>query len=117
MRAPPININTLVTIADHLKALVTAEDTITEITRQLDTHLDGEAEWRQRANVSLKFWRSSRRRITSRLAVLRHEEKVRNVAIHQHVNDYLIDEMKRYFPKAAFQACVHRAKIKAGVSQ
>ncbi|MBG6241724.1 MAG: hypothetical protein EKE20_07255 [Candidatus Symbiopectobacterium sp. Dall1.0] len=31
--------------------------------------------------------------------------------------EYLIDEMKRYFPKAAFLACVHRAKLKAEITK
>jgi hypothetical protein len=57
MKAESIDVNQLVTINDHLQALVTAEDVIASINSQLENVIDNEYGWRHRANVA---WLSGR---------------------------------------------------------
>ena len=79
MKAESIDVNQLVTINDHLQALVTAEDVIASISSQLENVIDNEYGWRHRANVALVMWKNTRKRITSRLAVLRQLEREKNI--------------------------------------
>lgn len=112
MRNPPIDFDGLISITDHLKALVAAEDSITEIERRLKTATDNDAAWRHRAKYALESWKSTRRRITARLALLRQQEKEATQQSRETHCEYLIEEMKRYFPRAAFLACDHRARLR-----
>jgi hypothetical protein len=66
MKAESIDVNQLVTINDHLQALVTAEDVIASISSQLENVIDNEYGWRHRANVALVKWKNTRKRITAR---------------------------------------------------
>lgn len=60
MKAESIDVNQLVTINDHLQALVTAEDVIASISSQLENVIDNEYSWRHRANVALVKWKNTR---------------------------------------------------------
>ena len=63
MKAESIDVNQLVTINDHLQALVTAEDVIASINSQLETVIDNDYGWRHRANVARVKWQNTRNRI------------------------------------------------------
>lgn len=112
MKNPHVNFEELTSISDHLAALVMAEDSITDIERQLKASIDNDAGWRNRANHALASWKGTRRGITARLAVLRQREKEDAKQSREMHSDYLIEEMKRYFPRAAFLACDYRAKLR-----
>lgn len=112
MKKPIIDFSVLVTIEDHLKALVDAEDSISHIEHQLSTCIDNDSAWRHRANHAMAAWKTSRRRITARLAVLRQQEKVRNMEIHQQHNDFLVKELMTMVSPETFLECDRRAKKK-----
>ena len=61
MKAESIDVNQLVTINDHLQALVTAEDVIASINSQLETVIDNDYGWRHRANVARVKWQNTRK--------------------------------------------------------
>lgn len=117
MKKPIIDFSELVTIEDHLKALVDAEDSISHIEHQLSASIDNDSAWRHRANHAMAAWKASRRRITARLAVLRQQEKVRNMEIHQRHNDFLVKELMTVVPLETFQECDQQAKKKAEAAQ
>jgi hypothetical protein len=81
MKAESIDVNQLVTINDHLQALVTAEDVIASINSQLETVIDNDYGWRHRANVARVKWQNTRKRITARLAVLRQLEREKILSV------------------------------------
>jgi len=107
-----INVEKLETISDCLAALAQITNDIEDISLQLEYPSDKEPEWKRRAEFALRKCKSIRMKITSKLAVLRQQEKAASLALHQQHNDYLIDEMRRYLPRSAWLACIHRAKIK-----
>lgn len=113
MKKPIINFSELVTIEDHLKALVMADDSITHIGHQLSASIDNDSGWRHRANHAMAAWKANRQRITARLAVLRRQEKVRNMEFHQQHNDFLVKELMAVVPLTTFQECDQRARTKA----
>ncbi|MCM7555813.1 hypothetical protein M8R97_20880, partial [Enterobacter kobei] len=53
-----------------------------------------------------------RRIITARLAVLRHEEKERNLELHQQHNDFLVQALREIVTPSSFARCVRLAKEK-----
>lgn len=114
MKVEIIDVNSLVTIADYLEALATAEEVTTDIKLQLQKFGKADRDWHNRASHSLSQWQAVRRIITARLAVLRQREKDRNVQIHQQRNDYLIDELREVIPASVFGECVERADMKMG---
>ncbi|MFU2318011.1 hypothetical protein [Rahnella sp. PCH160] len=112
MKNPHVKFEELITIADHLAALINAEDSIIDIERQLKAAIDNDSGWRNRANHALASWKGTRRSITARLALLRQREKESKEKGRDAHTEFLIEEMKRYFPRAAFMACDHRAKLR-----
>jgi hypothetical protein len=113
MKKPIIDLSNLVTIEDHLKALVMSDDSITHIEHQLSSFIDNDPGWRHRAKHAQEAWKATRRRITARLAVIRQQEKVRNIELNQRHNDLLVRELIAVVPLATFQECDQRARIKA----
>lgn len=107
-----IDVEKLETIADCLAALAQITTDIEDIRLQQDFPLGNNPEWHKRASFAFKKCKAIKMNISMKLAVLRQQEKERNVMLHQQHNDYLIDEMRRYLPRSAFAACVHRAKLK-----
>ncbi|RJT45699.1 hypothetical protein [Rahnella woolbedingensis] len=112
MKNPHVKFEELITIADHLAALINAEDSIIDIERQLKASIDNDSGWRNRANHALASWKGTRRSITARLALLRQREKEANQQSREKHGEFLIEEMKRYIPRVAFMACDHRAKLR-----
>lgn len=117
MKKPIIDLSDLVTIEDHLKALVMAEDSISHIEIQLSAFINNDAGWRHRANHAMAAWKANRRRITARLAVLRQQEKVINLELNQRRNDFLVRELMAIVPLETFQECDQRAREKAEGNQ
>lgn len=107
-----INVEGLETIADCLAALAQITTDIEDIRLQLEFPRGEDPQWHQRASFAFRRCKSIKMNISAKLAILRQQEKERNVMLHQQHNDYLIDEMRRYLPRSAFAACVHRAKMK-----
>lgn len=114
MKVEIIDVNSLVTIADYLEALATAEEVTTDIKLQLQKYGKNDPDWHNRASHSLSQWQGVRRVITARLAVLRQREKEHNTQLHQQHNDYLIDELRRVIPSSVFGECAERADKKMG---
>ncbi|AYH33001.1 hypothetical protein [Pectobacterium parmentieri] len=107
-----INVESLNTISDLLVALSSINQTIGDIDIQLDLVGNRDNDWRFRAGIAKKKCGKVRRAICDKLAILRQKEKELMEASRHQVNELLIVEMRRYFPDAAFLACVHRAKQK-----
>ena len=107
-----IDVERLESIAECLAALAQITADIEDIRLQLDFPRSDDPQWHQRASFAFKKCKAIKMNISTKLAVLRQQEKEHNVMLHQQHNDYLIDEMRRYLPRSAFAACVHRAKMK-----
>jgi hypothetical protein len=61
----------------------------------------------QKAENALRLIKGKRRIITARLAVLRHEEKERNLELHQQHNDFLVQALREIVtPSSLRVACV-----------
>lgn len=105
MKAESIDVNQLVTINDHLQALVTAEDVIASISSQLETVIDNEYSWRHRANVALIKWQNTRKRITTRLAVLRQLEREKNIERQNSRDALLIRALRNEVSAEVFRRC------------
>ncbi|WP_265260315.1 hypothetical protein [Serratia marcescens] len=99
-----IEVESLVTIADHLKALAEINDSIAGISYQLN-YSNGDNAWRQRAGMALHKCKSIRTAIQGRLAVLRQEEKELNKEMNKRTNDFLVKELKKHVPESVFRAC------------
>ncbi len=112
MKNPHVKFEELITIADHLAALIIAEDSIIDIERQLKASIDNDSGWRNRASHALASWKGTCRSITAPLALLRQREKEANQQSREKHGEFLIEEMKRYIPREAFMACDHRAKLR-----
>lgn len=107
-----IEVESLVTIADHLKALAEINDSIAGISYQLN-YSNGDNAWRRRAGMALHKCKSIRVAIQCKLAVLRQEEKEKNAELHQRHSDFLVKELMAVVPLETFQECDQRAKKKA----
>ncbi|HDT2096222.1 hypothetical protein [Enterobacter sp. CPE_E1214] len=105
MKAESIDVNQLVTISDHLQALVTAEDVIASISSQLENVIDNEYGWRHRANVALVKWQNTRKRITARLAVLRQLEREKNIERQKSRDALLIRALRNEVSAEVFRRC------------
>ncbi|QDL31273.1 hypothetical protein [Serratia liquefaciens] len=99
-----IEVESLVTITDHLKALAEINDSIADIRYQLD-YSKGDDCWRRRAGMALHKCKSIRTAIQGRLAVLRQQEKELNAEMHVRTNDFLVKELKKHVPDGVFGAC------------
>ncbi|ECQ1602927.1 hypothetical protein FYX12_17990 [Salmonella enterica subsp. enterica] len=103
----------LKTIGDCLNLLTVIDGSIEEIKFQLEYEPQGGDEWRKAATKALFICSKKRRAITGRLAVLRQEEKEKNVRIHQHVNDFLVKELRFRVSESVFLECENIAIQKA----
>lgn len=104
-----MKIDSLDTIGICLEQLAIAEESIIAIEIQIDSIGDTDPEWRKRAKTALRTIGHKKRIVMSRLAVLRQQEKERNVQIHQQHNDYLVKELRRIVSPSSFANCVRRA--------
>ena len=109
-----VETNNLNTISDCLQQLVNAEEAQLSIEEQLaKSNSSSEwSTWRKKAENALRLIKGKRRIITARLAVLRHEEKERNLELHQQRNDYLVQELKNIVTPSSFERCVRLADKK-----
>ncbi|HEM7910265.1 TPA: hypothetical protein U2L61_001105 [Citrobacter koseri] len=114
-----IDTDNLNSVSECLEQLVNAEATQISIESQLQQSRSGSewSEWRRKAEAALRVVKAKRRIITARLAVLRQQEKERNIQLHQQHNDYLVDELRRVVTPSSFARCVMRAteKMERGV--
>lgn len=99
-----IDVDSLSTITDHLKALAEINDSIADIRYQLD-YSNGDDGWRRRAGMALHKCKSIRTAIQGRLAILRQKAKVQNVELHVRTNDLLVKELKKHVSESVFKAC------------
>ncbi|WP_455853165.1 hypothetical protein [Pantoea endophytica] len=102
------DLNSITNISEALQALENVGASIEQIKLQLEFPEGKDKNWEIRARYALKKKQGIRVAICNRLAVFRQQE--REASNHQ---QYLVDEMRRYFPQAAFMACVHRARVKS----
>ncbi|HIG3337401.1 hypothetical protein M2X80_15890 [Klebsiella pneumoniae] len=108
-----INLDSLVTIEDHLRGLALANRTLDSIKDQLAKHFDKKSDWYRRATVAHKSWFWARSRICEQLAILRRQEKDVNRLRWQYENEALLAQLKSQVSKEVFSECMRRAKIKA----
>ncbi|MGX5110549.1 hypothetical protein ACWKYD_17400 [Enterobacter cloacae] len=109
-----VETNNLNTISDCLQQLVNAEEAQLSIEEQL-VRSNSSSEWsawRKKAENALRVIKGKRRIITARLAVLRHEEKERNLQLHQQHNDFLVQALREIVTPSSFARCVLVAKEK-----
>ena len=104
-----VKIDSLDTIGICLEQLAIAEESIIAIEIQIDSIGDTDPEWRKRADKARRTVGHKKRIVMARLAVLRQQEKERNVQLHQRHNDYLVKELHRIVSPSAFANCVIRA--------
>lgn len=102
------DLNSITTISAALQALENVGASIEQIKLQLEFPEGRDNDWKVKARYALKKKQGIRTAICNRLAVMRQHEKESN-----NRQQMLIDEMRRYFPDAAFAACVHRMQLKA----
>ncbi|HHY8903477.1 TPA: hypothetical protein ACV766_005452, partial [Escherichia coli] len=95
----------LETISDCLSLLAKIKETIEEIKFQLEYEPCGDDTWRNSARKALAVFQKQRRTVEYRLAVLRQEEKERNIRRHELVNDFLVRELKERVPESVFFEC------------
>lgn len=107
------DLNNITTITEALQALENVGASIEQIKLQLEFPEGKGRDWEVKARYALKKKQGIRAAICNRLAILRQQEKERNVGFRDAHTDFLIKEMKRYFSRSAFLACDHRAKMKA----
>ncbi len=114
MKKTYIETDNLNTISDCLQQLVNAEESQLSIEEQLaKSNCSSDwSEWRKKAENALRVIKGKRRLITARLAVLRHEEKERNLLLHQQHNDFLVDALREIVTPSSFARCVIQAKEK-----
>lgn len=104
-----VETDNLNTISDCLNQLVNAEEAQLSIEDQLvrSNSSSDWSSWRKKAENALRLIKGKRRIITSRLAVLRHEEKERNMQLHQQHNDFLVQALREIVtPSSLRVACV-----------
>jgi len=109
-----VETDNLNTISDCLQQLVNAEEAQLSIEEQLASSNSSSdwSTWRKKAENALRLIKGKRRIITARLAVLRHEEKERNLQLHQQHNDFLVQALREIVTPSSFTRCVHLAKEK-----
>ncbi|MCS4603168.1 hypothetical protein KW433_13920 [Enterobacter kobei] len=109
-----VETNNLNTISDCLQQLVNAEEAQLSIEEQLARSNSSSewSAWRKKAENALRVIKGKRRIITARLAVLRHEEKERNLQLHQQHNDFLVQALREIVTPSSFARCVLVAKDK-----
>lgn len=110
-----INTKDLNTVGECLEQLALAEESIIAIDGQLLKH-DADPEWRKRAENARRTMGVKKRIVCARLAVLRQQEKERNVQLNQRRNDYLVIELKRIVMPSAFEECVRRVEARMEAS-
>ncbi|HAI2233142.1 TPA: hypothetical protein HI037_000655 [Escherichia coli] len=103
----------LKTISDCLSLLAKIKETIEEIKFQLEYEPCGDDTWRNSARKALAVFQKQRRTVEYCLAVLRQEEKERNIRRHELVNDFLVRELKERVPESVFFECEAVARSKA----
>lgn len=109
-----VETNNLNTISDCLQQLVNAEEAQLSIEEQLARSNSSSewSAWRKKAENALRVIKGKRRIITARLAVLRHEEKERNLQLHQQHNAFLVQALREIVTPSSFARCVRLAKEK-----
>jgi hypothetical protein len=107
-----INLDSLVTIEDHLRGLALANRTLDSIKDQLSKRSNKNSDWYRRATVAHKSWFWARFRICEQLAILRRQEKDVNRLRWQYENEALLSQLKSLVSKEIFSECMRRAKIK-----
>lgn len=109
-----VETDNLNTISDCLQQLVNAEEAQLSIEEQLAKSKSSSewSTWRKKAENALRLIKGKRRIITARLAVLRHEEKERNIDLHQQHNDFLVKALREIVTPSSFARCVRLAKEK-----
>ncbi|ELV2790562.1 TPA: hypothetical protein N2P56_003259 [Enterobacter kobei] len=109
-----VETNNLNTISDCLQQLVNAEEAQLSIEEQLARSNSSSewSAWRKKAENALRVIKGKRRIITARLAILRHEEKERNLQLHQQHNDFLVQALREIVTPSSFARCVLVAKEK-----
>lgn len=108
-----INLDSLVTIEDHLRGLALANRTLDSIKDQMSQRSDKKSDWYRRATVAHKSWFWARSRICEQLAILRRQEEDVNRLRWQYENEALMAKLKSQVSKEVFSECLRRAKIKA----
>ena len=108
-----INLDSMVTIEDHLRGLALANRTLDSIKDQMSQRSDKKSDWYRRATVAHKSWFWARSRICEQLAILRRKEKDVNRLRWQYENEALMAQLKSQVSKEVFSECLRRAKIKA----
>lgn len=102
-----IDTENLNTISDCLEQLANAE--AAQLSIELRLAQPAHDGWRNRAEFALRTVKGKRRLITSRLAILRQQQKELNrKSSHQH-NKYLIEELRRIVTPSSFERCNRRA--------
>lgn len=111
MKKAYIDTDNLNTVGECLEQLVVAEETQLSIEHQLSQsdYSSEWSEWRRKAEIALRTVKAKRRIITAKLSVLRQQEKVRNIQLHQQHSDYFIDELRRIVTPSSFERCARRA--------
>ncbi|MFT4291618.1 hypothetical protein [Enterobacter sp.] len=109
-----VETDNLNTISDCLQQLVNAEEAQLSIEDQLARSNSSSdwSTWRKKAENALRVIKGKRRIITARLAVLRHDEKERNLQLHQQQNDFLVQALREIVTPSAFARCVRLAEEK-----
>lgn len=108
-----INLDSLVTIEDHLRALALANRTLDSIKEQLSQQSDNKSEWYRKATRAHKSWFWVRSRICEQLAILRNKEKEVNRLLWQYQNEALLTQLKSQVNHEVYTECIRRAKVKA----
>lgn len=109
-----VETDNLNTISDCLQQLVNAEEAQLSIEDQLARSNSSSdwSTWRKKAENAQRVIKGKRRIITARLAVLRHDEKERNLQLHQQQNDFLVQALREIVTPSAFARCVRLAEEK-----
>lgn len=110
-----INTKELNTVSECLEQLALAEESIIAIDGQLLKYV-ADPEWRKRAENARRTMGVKKRIVCARLAVLRQQEKERNVQMHQRRNGYLVYELKQIVTPSDFEECVRRVDAKMEAS-
>ncbi|WP_312383499.1 hypothetical protein [Atlantibacter subterraneus] len=109
-----VKTDNLNTISECLQQLVNAEEAQLSIEEQLarSNSCSDWSTWRKKAENALRVIKGKRRIITARLAVLRHEEKERNMQLHLQHNDFLVQALREIVTPSSFERCVRQANEK-----
>lgn len=109
-----VETDNLNTISNCLQQLVNAEEAQLSIEEQLARSNSSSdwSTWRKKAENALRVIKGKRRIITARLAVLRHDEKERNLQLHQQKNDFLVQALREIVTPFSFARYVRLAKEK-----